>query len=90
MVSDISDDPASTGPSGVVRERGRDLWFIGRAVDGNKGVVALTGEDMDDVVELVGDAVSMVWYVRTGRRSTTDFGARHLLRRIRERRSSSA
>lgn len=32
----------------------------------------------------------IVWYVRTGRRSTTDFGARHRRRRIRDRSSNKA
>ena len=78
--------------SGVVRDRGRERpVLIGLAAEGKRGVVALTGEETDDVVELVVEGgEGIVWYVRTGRRSTTDFGARHLRRRIRERRSRRA
>ena len=59
------------------------------AREGSKGVVAEAGDDIDKVVDDV-LALGIVWYVRTGRRSTTDFGARQRRRRMRERRSKSA
>jgi hypothetical protein len=39
--------------------------------------------------EVVDDDVVMVWYVRTGSLSTTDFGALHRRRRIRDLSSSN-
>ena len=90
MPSDWEEVLAGSGAAGVVRERGRARVLIGRAVDGSSGVDAVTGDEIEDVVELVAVVLGIVWYVRTGRRSTTDFGARHLRRRIRDRRSRSA
>lgn len=87
---------APAGTSEAVRERGRDR--IGRGAlppaVGNSGVVAdaAVGEEIEVVdPDVVDDVVEgMVWYVRTGSRSTTLFGARHRRRRMRERRSSRA
>lgn len=73
-----------------MRDRGRERALIGRAVDGRRGVVTVMGEEIDEVVELVGVVLGIVWYVLTGSRSTTDLGARHRRRRMRERRSRSA
>lgn len=85
MPSDLN-ELLPCGSSDIVRARGRDLVLIGRDA-GKSGVVALACDEMD-VVEPV--LLGMVWYVRTGKRSTTDFGARHLRRRIRERSKRSA
>lgn len=53
---------AGTGAAGVVRDRGRARALMGRAFDGNNGVVAVTGEEIEDVVELVVEVVlGMVW-----------------------------
>lgn len=90
MPSECNDELGCMGTSGVVRDRGRDRALIGLAAEGSSGVVALAGDDIDDVVELGAAVLGIVWYVRTGRRSTTDFGARHLRRRMRDRSSSSA
>lgn len=90
MPSEFSDELGWMGTSGVVRDRGRDRALIGRALEGRSGVVALTGEEIDEVVELGAAVLGIVWYVRTGRRSTTDFGARHLRRRMRDRKRRSA
>lgn len=57
--------------------------------EGSKGVVTEASDEIDDVVDDV-LVLGMVWYVRTGRRSTTDLGARQRRRRMRERRSKSA
>jgi len=61
MLSERSDVLAGTGTSGVVRERGRERALIGRAVDGSSGVVAVIGEDIEDVVELVVVVLGIVW-----------------------------
>lgn len=74
----------------VVCERGRDLCDTFCDVDirsGDEGEEAFGEATCDEVVD---DAVDIVWYVRTGNRSTTDFGARHLRRLMRERSSNSA
>lgn len=85
MPSDRREEPCGT--SDVVRARGRARVLMGLD-PGSSGVVALACDD-NDVVELA-VWLSIVWYVRTGNRSTTDFGARHLLRRILDRRSKRA
>jgi hypothetical protein len=81
-------DELPAGTSDAVRERGRDRIGLG-AFEGSKGVVAEAGDDIDEVVDEV-LALGIVWYVRTGRRSTTDFGARQRRRRMRDRRSRRA
>ena len=50
------------------------------------------GEDAVDGTceEVVEEVVVIVWYVLTGSLSTTDFGARHLLLRIRDRSNKRA
>ena len=60
MPSDRRDDPAKTGPSGVVRDRGRERALMGRALDGRSGVVALTGEEIEEVVELLAVVLAIV------------------------------
>ena len=62
MPSDCKDVLAGTGAAGVVRDRGRARALMGRALDGNNGVEAVTGEEIEDVVELVvGVVLGMVW-----------------------------
>lgn len=90
MPSDCIEELGCIGTSGVVRDRGRDRALMGLALEGRRGVVALIGDEIDDVVELGAAVLGIVWYVRTGRRSTTDLGARHRRLRMRDRRSSSA
>ena len=60
MLSDCEEALAGNGAAGVVRERGRARAIIGRAADGNSGVVAVTGEDIEEVVELVWAVLGMV------------------------------
>lgn len=65
------------------RGRGREVLCCRRGVVGEE----LVGVEVPGV--MLGD-VATVWYVRTGSLSTTDFGARHLRRRMRARRIRSA
>ena len=74
-----------SGTPVVVLERGR----------GREGVCCKSGVVGELLVgdgslgDRLGEAAT-VWYVRTGRRSTTDLGALHRRRRIRARRMSMA
>lgn len=61
MPSDISDELGCTGTSDAVRDRGLDRALIGRASVGNSGVLALTGVDTEEVVELVVAVLGIVW-----------------------------
>jgi hypothetical protein len=88
----MADDVAGT--SEVVRDRGRESDEVGREVVGewecwSKGVL---GEEALGVAVGVGEELAslIVWYVRTGRRSTTDLGALQRRRRMRDRRRSRA
>ena len=55
-------DEGRTGPSGRVRDLGRERALIGRALEGSSGVVALMGEDIEDVVDDVEAVVlGIVW-----------------------------
>ena len=58
--SERSDEPGWTGTSGVVRDRGLGRVLIGRAVEGKSGVDALTGEEIDEVAELVAVVLGIV------------------------------
>ena len=92
MLSPERSEEFCAGISEAVLARGRDRVLIGRALLGSNGVAALTaGADTAEMVELLELVVlGIVWYVRTGKRSTTLLGARHRLRRILERRSKRA
>lgn len=61
MPSDCKDVLAGTGAAGVVRDLGRERALIGRAEDGSNGVEAVTGEEIEDVVELVVVVLGIVW-----------------------------
>lgn len=61
MLSERREVHAGTGTSGVVRDRGRERALIGRAFDGSNGVVAVIGEEIEDVVELVVVVLGIVW-----------------------------
>lgn len=84
----LCNDELPAGTSDAVRDRGRGRIGLGE-FEGSRGVVAEAGEETEELVEDV-LVLGMVWYVRTGSRSTTDFGARQRRRRMRERRSRSA
>jgi len=82
--------PEATGTSLAVLLLGRVCIILAPEL-GSRGVAALTvGVEIALVVLDGMPELGIVWYVRTGSRSTTDFGARHRLRRIRERSSRSA
>jgi hypothetical protein len=78
----------------VVCERGLVLCEALR--DTSWEYVTSNGDEGDELSglatceEVVDDVVVKVWYVRTGSRSTTDFGALHLRRRIRDLSSNKA
>ena len=72
------------------------VWERGRLFETLRGVERRRvgfGEDASGVPtwdEVVEDELEIVWYVRTGRRSTIDFGALHRRLRMRDRSSSKA
>lgn len=61
MPSDRSDEPGCTGTSEAVRDLGLERALIGRASVGRSGVLALTGVETEDVVELVVAVLGIVW-----------------------------
>ena len=76
----LAKSPGSGTPV-VVLERGRDLTGTGC----RSGVVTVEVDGLGTRLGPLGVTLpdgTIVWYVLTGSRSTTDFGARHLRRLI--------
>ena len=79
-----------TAPGGGDRARERTLPEALRWPKSGEVEVRGPGLVARGVLVAEEDEVLMVWYVLTGRRSTRDLGARHRLRRIRDRSNRSA